>query len=169
MKKHILRAPQTDRYALNVPTSAADLADTAVGDVSFRKLTCAVLAPGTNAVIACPTTVAATGMTADGTGLAVTSPGLYLVTFSVTWASPAFGTHVGTIAPQSSLRTVNLDQNASNVATAATSGERNGTDRGTVLVRCAAGDTLQVHAANNDGAGTGTYSDASVQALLVAP
>ena len=172
MKTYILRAPETDRKKVLVPTRLSDLTDYADSIAHGKAVTetDAVVTPGAAAAaIALGTTSELRNVVASGNGLAPEVAGLFLITFSVLWFSPLGGTYAGTVAPPPAQRIVDVYVNGAYLATATASGFTDGNDIGTVIARLAANDVVEVYAANNAGAGTGTYTHAELFIAKLAP
>lgn len=172
VKTHILRAPETDRKKVLVPNLLTDLDDYA-DSVSTGKAstdTDAVITPGGgHLVIGLTDTSDLRNMVVSGDGLAPGVDGLFFVNFSVLWFSPFGGPYAGTAAPPPASRLVELYVNGAFYASAAASGVTDGNDVGSTILRLAAGDTVELYAANNGGAGTGTYTHAEITLAKVAP
>jgi len=173
MKRVIVRTPETDRKLITIPTSLADLSDTPTGKAYYVGDGNAAIPNGFDVDVPCPSSSDLVEMSADGTGLVISTAALYLVTFSISWANgPLIGPMVGWQAPTPANRRVSLYVNGAYVAAAQTSSVVVGTDAGSIIIRLAAGDTVRVHATNNDPApppNTGIYDAAQVTAVAVAP
>ena len=172
MKQVIVRTPETDRKLITIPTSLADLSDTPTGKAYYEGDGNSAIPNGFNVDVPCPSSSDLVEMSADGTGLVISTAALYLVTFSISWWTPLAGPMVGWQAPTPANRDVSLYVNGTRVAAAQTSSVVVGTDAGSTVIRLAAGDTVRVRATNNDPApppNTGTYIAAQVTAVAVAP
>ena len=172
MRRVVLRAPETDRKIVEIPTSVGDLDKTPMGKASYSGDGNSAIPSGMSAEIPCPTLSESVRMGSDGTGLVISEPGLYLVTYSLEWYTPLVGPMVGWVPPNPANRVVALNLNSTPVAYAQASSVVVGVDAGTYIVRCIAGDTLRVFAANNAPApppNTGTYIRAYVHAVMLAP
>lgn len=171
MKTYILRSPETDRKGVNIPNLLNDLDD--YGDSNAHGTAEAgegVVTPGAaTAAISLGTTSELYNVVAGGSGLSPGVDGMYMLMFGVQWSTPLFGPHAGTVAPQPTLRLVEVWLNGAYLASASISAFVDGNDSGSLMARLTAGDILEVYAANNDGAGTGTYASARLQIAKIAP
>jgi hypothetical protein len=172
MKKYIVRTPETDRFGLDVPTKLTDLTDYAAGQCSgqLERKAYHKVPNGTDYDNVFDTTISLTNAIAHAEGAQVNVAGLFLVTYSVVWFTQTTGASAGDLSPAVTLRSVTLKQNGSVIHSATTAGSANGSDGGTVLVRLAATDFLEVFAKNSDPtANSGASPSAILQFVKVAP
>lgn len=170
MKNYILRAPETDRKKVPVPTLLTDLDDYAEGHVTGKAVTDPYDSAGnTGASITQDLNEASelVACTSDGTGLTVTYGGLFVITASVLWIQggvPAAPT------PRAStlLRSSGVAVGGVGIGTLTNAPTDIGPDSGTFMQRLAAGDQVTIVAASTDGASEGRLI-AQLSLVKVAP
>lgn len=162
VKSHIVRTPSTDRYLLEVPTSALDLTDYGVGSAIGTLTTNTTSANTTDTVLALETSSELSNFELN-TGVLIPSvAGLYSIAIDVKW---------------------NFDAGASikRILTAWINGADAGsltfygtvtslhTDQFTTLLRLAAGDTVTIRCSQAGGGNTSYVDEANIKLAYVAP
>lgn len=168
MRRVVLRAPETDRKIVEIPTSVGDLDKTPNGKV-YRTTDTVITYPNN---VALPLDLSGTlaRMSQDGTGLVADYAGLYLVTFNIDWATAPPGPYFGYGPPSNTLRTTAVYVNGVVQGYATNGSSPASSDFGTAIIRLAAGDTVRVYGYNNDPApNTGFITSGALQAVMLAP
>ncbi len=170
MKKYILRAPETDRKGVDVPTLLTDLTDYA-DSIAHGK---AVSTPyhnvgntGAYLTVNLDTASELINVTSDAVGLTVGKDGLYLILASTTWLIG--GTIPGPTPRASTLlrhSAVTVNGVASGTLTNAPTDD--GVDAGSFLLRLAAANYVTITAASTDGTSEGRLIG-SISLTKIAP
>ena len=168
MRRVVLRAPETDRKIVEIPTSVGDLDKTPNGRV-YRTADTVITYPN-NVALPLDLSGTLTRISRDGTGLVVDSAGLYILSYNIDWATAPPGPYAGYVPPSNTLRTTAVYVNGVVQGYATNGSIPASSDFGTTILRLAAGDTVQVYGYNNDPApNTGFITGGSLHAVMLAP
>jgi hypothetical protein len=162
MRQVVLRAPETDRKLVEIPSELGDLTDYAVAHGSAIQASSTTAENATAHTLSLANFTELEGMSDSGSGsFLIAVAGLYIMVASVVWdwQTP------GAIARQ--IRFMVNGRSAANLFLNSTVGDLQ-TDQFTYIYRLAVGDTVTVGVTNFNG-GNSTTALASLQLARVAP
>lgn len=162
LKTHVLRSPGTDRYLLEVPTSALDLTDYGVGAAIGTVTTNVTAANASDEVLTLESTSELANFTLVSGVLVPSTAGLYSVAIDVQWDFDAGasikriltawvnGADAGSLTFYGTVTTLQTDQF-------------------TTMLRLAAGDQVTIRCSQDGGGNTSEVTTANIRLAYVSP